>query len=889
LKRDACKLIVPEVVQTSVMDCGPAALVALLAGFGIAASYPRLREACHTDLDGTSLDDLELVAVALGLEAETVLVPFDHVLLSERVTSIAVMHMPGGSAHFVVIWRRHGRWVQVMDPSVGRRWLKAEELTRSLSPHLMSAKVDDFRAYAAGAPFRDGLGLRLERLGYGNEQARARIDTALGVAGYRAIGALDAAARLVESIAAARGIRRGQESVRLVDHYSALTLAEPEAAESLIPPIYWLVRPHPSGDASLVLVRGAAVLKASGLRPEAARTAPSAGAPPASAALDKLREGAFSPVRELLRFLRRDGKLGPLALLAGIVLAAVTAALEAVVFRAILYVARYLELFEQRISTMALAVFFTALVLVIEVQVASFALRVGRRLDTRLRLSTFEKLAVLHDRYFRTRLVSDMAERGHSAAALRNGPPMLARLTRSAAQISVTVLAMAWLDSKSLLPAAAVALVSIGLPMLANRVASERDLRVQTHAGALSRFYLDALVGQLAIRAHSAERAIRRVHEELLTEWARAGYALQRIAVAAEGLTSVFGFALVGWLLIDHVSRAGVGGDALLLAYWALGLPALGNEFAIGARQLPFLRNLAARALEPIVTPGEPRSAPTGPATERPRGMAVRFEGVRVELGGHAILEDVNLNFEPGSHVAIVGPSGAGKSSLFAALLGFQELSAGRVSCDGEALSPERLERLRRELTWLDPAITLWNRSLLDNVAYAVPSLSAEQVADLVEHADLHGVVERLSNGLLTPLGEGGGLVSGGEGQRVRLARSLARDQARLVLLDEPFRGLDRARRARLLAQVRRQFREATVLCVTHDLAEAAEFPRVILLEAGRVVEDGAPAELRARPTRYARMLALDATLHARLASKRNFRSVELRDGRIVSRDEEAP
>lgn len=888
MTREVCKLLVPEVVQTSVMDCGPAALIALLAGFGISASYPRLREACHTDLDGTSLDDLERAAIALGLDAESALVPFDHVLLAERVTSIAVMHMPGGYAHFVVVWRRHGSWVQVMDPSVGRRWMKAADLTRNLSPHLMSASVEDFRAYASGAPFRSGLATRLERLGYAAPRAQARIDDALAADGHRAIATLDAAARLVESIAAARGIGRGPDCAELVDHYCARSLAEGEGSDGLIPPIYWVARPHPSGDPALVLVRGAAILKASGLRAATSRDQ-AAHAPRRSSALDQVRGGAFSPTRELLRFLKTDGRFGPLVLLGGIILAAITAVLEAVVFRAILYVARYLELFEQRLSTMGLAVFFTALVLIIEVQVASFALRMGRKLDARLRLSTFEKLALLHDRYFRTRLVSDMAERGHSAAALRNGPPTVARLTRLATQIAVTVAAIAWLDVKSLLPAAAIALVSLGLPILANRVAGERDLRVQTHAGALSRFYLDALIGQLAIRAHSAERAIRRVHEELLTEWARAGYALQRVAVAAEGLTSFFGFALVGWLLLDHVTRAGVGGDALLLAYWALGLPALGNEFAIGARQLPFLRNLAARSLEPIVTPGEPQSLVPSVGVRPAPGMAVRFERVSVELAGHAILKNVNLTFAAGSHVAIVGPSGAGKSSLFAALLAFQELSAGTISCDGEALSAAGLQRLRSELTWLDPAIALWNRSLLENIGYAVPRLSPEQVAELVERADLHDVVERLSNGLLTALGEGGGLVSGGEGQRVRLARTLARKHARLVLLDEPFRGLDRARRTRLLARVRDQYRDATLLCITHDLSEAAEFPRVIVMEGGRVMEDGAPAELRARPTRYAKLLELDATLQARLSSTRRFRSVELRDGNIVDQELEHP
>src|ERR687887_641903 len=118
------RLIVPEVVQTSEMDCGPASLKCLLEGFGIAVSYGRLREACQTDVDGTSIDTMEEVAVRLGLAAEQVVVPVDHVLLDEAhvLPAIAVVCLPNGVTHFVVAWGRVGRFVQVMDPATGRRW-----------------------------------------------------------------------------------------------------------------------------------------------------------------------------------------------------------------------------------------------------------------------------------------------------------------------------------------------------------------------------------------------------------------------------------------------------------------------------------------------------------------------------------------------------------------------------------------------------------------------------------------------------------------------------------------------------------------------------------------------------------------------------------------------
>jgi ABC-type bacteriocin/lantibiotic exporter with double-glycine peptidase domain len=117
------RLLVPEVVQTSAMDCGPAALKCLLEGFGIAVSYGRLREACQTDVDGTSIDTLEEAAVQLGLEAEQMMLPVDHLLLPEAqaLPALVVVQLPGGATHFVVAWRRHGRVVQLMDPGTGRR------------------------------------------------------------------------------------------------------------------------------------------------------------------------------------------------------------------------------------------------------------------------------------------------------------------------------------------------------------------------------------------------------------------------------------------------------------------------------------------------------------------------------------------------------------------------------------------------------------------------------------------------------------------------------------------------------------------------------------------------------------------------------------------------
>jgi ABC-type bacteriocin/lantibiotic exporter with double-glycine peptidase domain len=114
MKRNHRRWLVPEVVQTSATDCGPASLKCLLEGFGIPASYGRLREACQTDVDGTSIDTMEEIAVQLGLEAEQIMVPPDYLLLEETraLPAIAVVQLPTGMTHFVLVWRKHGPLVQ---------------------------------------------------------------------------------------------------------------------------------------------------------------------------------------------------------------------------------------------------------------------------------------------------------------------------------------------------------------------------------------------------------------------------------------------------------------------------------------------------------------------------------------------------------------------------------------------------------------------------------------------------------------------------------------------------------------------------------------------------------------------------------------------------------
>jgi ATP-binding cassette subfamily B protein len=426
------------------------------------------------------------------------------------------------------------------------------------------------------------------------------------------------------------------------------------------------------------------------------------------------------------------------------------------------------------------------------------------------------------------------------------------------------------------------ALAAVGLPVALQPFLAERELRMRGHGAALARLQLDSLLGLLAVRSHGAERTVRHQYEAVLAAWREAGLAQLRGATAATVAQSLAGHAAAVALVLGHVGRHGVDGSVILLAYWALKLPELGAAVAAGLQQLPLYRAVAVRLLEPLGAPEEdgalpvPAGAPqTGPGVP---GVAVRFEGVAVAVAGRRVLEDLELAIGAGQRIAVLGPSGAGKSTLVGLLLGWHRPAAGGVWIDGQPLDGPALERLRAATAWIDPQVRLWNRPLLDNLRYGATGVPPS-LARVIPAAGLEGVMAGLPEGLTSRLGEAGGLLSGGEGQRVRLGRALARAGARLVILDEPFRGLDGEQRRRLLATTRAWWPAATLLCVTHDAALTRDFDQVVILEGGRVVEAGAPPALAEREGSRYRAL-LDAGTAPWAAA---FRREHLEAGRVVA------
>jgi ABC-type bacteriocin/lantibiotic exporter with double-glycine peptidase domain len=365
----------------------------------------------------------------------------------------------------------------------------------------------------------------------------------------------------------------------------------------------------------------------------------------------------------------------------------------------------------------------------VEFPMASGLLRIGRKLEARLRIAFQEKVPRLGDRYFHSRLNSDMAGRYHQIHHIRLLPELGGQLLRSTFELLFTGAGVVWLDPNAAPLVIVMVLVSVGLNLAMQPALAERDMRVQNHAGALSCYYLDAFLGLMPLLAHRAEDAFRRRHEVQLGAWTQAEFSVERLVVWIEALHFFSGFGLAAWILLHHISHSGNFASVLLLLYWALNLPFIGQEIAEVAWQYPMLRNRTLRLLEPLSAPLD---------TEREQGHIVAaalaknktlseetftavsavFENVSVRLAGHRVLEEIDLELAAGSHVAVVGPSGAGKSSLLGLLLGWYRPAGGRILVDGAPLNGDILNELRAQTAWVDPAVQLWNRTLFENLLF---------------------------------------------------------------------------------------------------------------------------------------------------------------------------
>jgi len=352
--------------------------------------------------------------------------------------------------------------------------------------------------------------------------------------------------------------------------------------------------------------------------------------------------------------------------------------------------------------------------------------------------------------------------------------------------------------------------------------------------------------------AHYRRRAaaiFRRLWRQV---WLEEGYGHLQNALALAGrmAVAVYGFSLV---LSGHLSP---GTWIAATSYAALLYQPLAG-LAGGSLAAARAAVAADAALDFLADAPVPTAVPT--PLPRLRG-AIAFEGVgfaypaAAGAGARSALRDVSFAIAPGETVAVVGPSGGGKTTLTDLLLRFHDPSAGRILLDGRDLRGMPPGALRRQLAVVLQEPLLLQGSIADNVAYGAPAATAAHVRAALRAAHAEEFVARLPQGLATPLGERGARLSGGEKQRLALARALLRDP-RILILDEATAHLDAASEAAVHRSLRALAGSRTVIVISHRLDRLPSPDRILVIAEGELLEQGSPAALGARGGYYARLL----------------------------------
>lgn len=422
--------------------------------------------------------------------------------------------------------------------------------------------------------------------------------------------------------------------------------------------------------------------------------------------------------------------------------------------------------------------------------------------------------------------------------------------------VAGTVVVDAWLlPGAGLVLLACLLVAGVAVPWVTSRAGAAAVRRVAPARGELTADVVDVVHGCSDLLAYGAA-------QQRLAHLDRADDELTRLSRSSavslglgSGLTTLAtGLAVLGSLLVGVPAvRSGRLGEVVLAVVALLPLAAFEAVAPLpGAVQQWGLARAAAGRVFAVLDAPQPVHEPPRPAAVPPPPAVLAVEGLRVHYPGRdePALDGVDLLVRPGARVAVVGPSGSGKTTLLLSLLRFVEPTAGRNTYGGQDLAHCAGDDVRRLVGMCSQDSYLFDTTIRDNLRLARPDATDSDLRDVLARARLDHWLDGLTDGLETRVGSLGAAVSGGERQRLSLARALLADPP-ILLLDEPTEGLDPEAEAALSADLLAATQGRTTLVVTHRLDGLGDLDEVIVLVRGIVAQRGTHAELAARDGWY--------------------------------------
>ncbi len=416
-----------------------------------------------------------------------------------------------------------------------------------------------------------------------------------------------------------------------------------------------------------------------------------------------------------------------------------------------------------------------------------------------------------------------------------------------------------------------VAIPIIVFPLMASgRSVRERSRRAQDTLAEASAFAAENLGAVRTMQAFNAQAATA----SLFTRAVEDAYDAARQAMGARAVLTVIAIFLafasvigVLWLGAQDVLAGRISGGLLsqFVLYAVFGASSLGQLSEVWS-EISAAAGAAGRIADLLKT----RPAVEAPASPEPMPQPVRgeiaFEGVRFAYPTRldaVALHDLSFTVARGETIAIVGPSGAGKSTVFQLLMRFYDPLGGRILVDGVDISRADPADLRARLALVPQEPAIFGASIAENIAYGREGASREAIVDAARRAAADEFIDNLPQGYDTRVGERGVMLSGGQRQRIAIARAILKD-APILLLDEATSALDAENETLVQAALENVMGARTTIVIAHRLATVLKADRILVMDDGRVVEEGTHASLVAREGLYARLARLQFETGAR-------------------------